>query len=185
MRIDIRNMVCRHCVQALREILAELGVEPVEVGLGYALLSCDFLPDEVLAALDCRLAEEGFQRITDADDRVVQQVKDAVILHVRNEDECRLKLSVCVERHIGMAYESASRIFSAREGRTIEKYAIAMRVEWVKELLAYRQYSVAEIADRTGYSSAAHLSRQFKSVTGLTPTQFLESGTPRRSLADV
>ncbi len=185
MKLIIRNMVCRHCVQALSDVFSRLGIVPDELGLGYAVVGDDVFDSDMMDRFDALLADEGFARITAADDMLVQQIKDAVTNHVRSESECRLKLSACVEQHIGVPYESASRVFSAREGRTIEKYAIAMRVEWVKELLAYGTYSIVEIAYRTGYSSAAHLARQFKAVTGLTPTQFIGSGAPRRSLADV
>ncbi len=78
-----------------------------------------------------------------------------------------------------------SRVFSAHEGRTLEKYQMAQRVEWVKELLGYGQYTISEIADMTGYSSTAHLSRQFKSVTGLTPTEYLRTSMERRGLNEV
>ena len=78
-----------------------------------------------------------------------------------------------------------SKIFSAREGRTIEKYAIAQRIEYVKELLSYRQLNITEIADIAGYSSVAHLSRQFKSITGLTPSAFIKAALPRIPLNKV
>lgn len=185
MKIAVQNMVCRHCVAALASILEDMGVRPFDVGLGYAVVDDGAFTPEALARFDELLRAQGFERIADADDRLVQQVKDAVRHHVRSEDECRLKLSACVEQHVGVPYDTLSRIFSARQGRTVEKYAVAMRVEWVKELLSYGTLTVAEIAFRTGYSSAAHLSRQFKAVTGLTPTQYVAAGCPRRSLAEV
>ncbi len=185
MRIIIQNMVCRHCVQALNGVFEKLGIAVGDIGIGYADIDDTAMPQSLLPVFDRMLAEQGFVRVANADDCVVQNVKKAVQNHVRSESECRLKLSACIESHIGMPYEQASRIFSARQGRTIEKYAIAIRVEWVKELLSYGNLTVSEIAFRTGYSSAAHLSRQFKAVTGLTPTQFIEAGAPRRSIADV
>lgn len=185
MRLYIRNMVCRHCVEALGAILADAGVAVHDIGLGYAVVDDASINPDMWPRIDAALADAGFERISDGESRLVQEIKYAVIDHVRSEEECRLKLSACIEKHLGQPYDNLSRVFSAREGRSIEKYAIAMRVEWVKELLAYRTYTVSEIAFRTGYSSAAHLSRQFKAVTGLTPTQFLQAGAPRGSLADV
>lgn len=76
-------------------------------------------------------------------------------------------------------------MFSAHEGRTIEKYQMAQRVEWVKELLGYGQMTISEIADSTGYSSVAHLSRQFKNLTGMTPTEYLRSSMHRSGLNEV
>ena len=104
---------------------------------------------------------------------------------MRQADRCRLNLSACLEEHLHIPYDTLSRIFSSLEGRTVEKYQIAQRVEWVKELLGYGEMTVSEIADYTGYSSAAHLSRQFKSVTGLTPTEYLRATASRRPLNEV
>lgn len=185
MKITVQNMVCHHCVEALRRILRELDIPCQEVGIGYAVLPDGVLSPQLEAQLDRKLAEQGFARVSDADDSMVQAIKAAVLDHVRSESECRLKLSACIEKHLGVPYATLSRVFSSRQGRTIEKYAIAMRIERVKELLSYGTMSVTEIAFRTGFSSAAHLSRRFKDVTGLTPTQFVEAGCPRRSLAEV
>ena len=84
-----------------------------------------------------------------------------------------------------MSFDTISRMFSQLEGRTIEKYHIAQKVERVKELLAYGGRTLEEIADITGYSSASHLSRQFKAVTGLTPTQFVSTRGKRTPLDKV
>ena len=185
MKIAVRNMVCRHCVAALARILESIDIEPLEVGLGYAIVADDAFTPGSLARFDSLLRREGFERIADGADAIVQKVKDAVMHYVRSQADCRLKLSAYIEEQVGMPYDTLTRIFSGRQGRTIEKFAIAMRVEWVKELLSYGNLTITEIAYRTGYSSAAHLSRQFKAVTGLTPTQFIEAGCPRLSLADV
>lgn len=183
--LRVRNMVCRHCVEALEGVLSRLGLEAESVTLGGAVLKADSLPEDVLVALDRELQEQGFSRVSNPEELLVERVKLAVLHHVRDEQECRLKLSACVEEYIGQSYEAASRIFSQRQGRTIEKYAIALRVEWVKELLAAGYERLSDVAWRTGYSSVAHLSRQFKAVTGLTPTQYMASGYPRRSLGEV
>lgn len=178
-------MVCRHCVEALRSILKEMHIPSSDVGLGYAVIADADLPPSRLPELDRRLHDAGFERVCAAGDDVVKAVKQAVIQHVRCEAHCQLKLSACIEEQTGLSYDTASRTFSAREGRTIEKYAIAVRIDRVKELLATGRFTVAETAYRTGYSDAAHLTRQFKSVTGLTPTQYLKTGAPRSSLAEV
>ena len=184
MEILIKGMVCHHCVEAVERVLQSAGLTPVNVVLGRAEIK-EHLDGPALQMLDKLLEPEGFERILDADSLLVEKVKRAVIEHVRKPNECRLNLSACLEKHLGATYDTMSRVFSAREGRTLEKYQMAQRVEWVKELLGYGQYTISEIADMTGYSSTAHLSRQFKSVTGLTPTEYLRTSMDRRGLNEV
>lgn len=113
----------------------------------------------------------------DARLQILERAKAAVRNHVRTEAECKLKLSACLEVQLGVSFDSVSRLFSQLEGRTIEKYHIEQKVDRIKELLLEGRMTIAAIADVTGYSSAAHLSRQFKSVTGMTPTAFIRSRT--------
>lgn len=180
MELRIRNMVCRHCVTTVRNALTAAGFDVVDVGLGRAVVACD---TRDLPRIDAILEDNDFERITDPDDALVDDIKHAVIEHVRNSSECRLNLSACLADHLSVSYDHASRVFSRVEGRTIEKYQILQKVEYVKELLEEHTLPLAEIADRAGYSSTAHLSRQFKEVTGMTPTQYIACGhTQRRSI---
>lgn len=184
MQLKIKGMVCRHCVNAVRRVLTQAGLDVRDVRLGSAEIAED-LGDASLAMLDALLAAEGFERIRSEEEELVERAKRAVIHHVREEHECRYNLSACLEEHLGVPYDTVSRIFSAHEGRTIEKYQIAQRVEWVKELLDYGGLTVSEIAYRTGYSSAAHLTRQFKSVTGMTPTAYVAGSRTRNGLNEI
>lgn len=177
----IKNMVCDRCIAAVKAVLASLGVEHYDVKLGSVSVP-EPLGADTLKSFDAGLRELGFQRVSDQNDELVERAKAAVLDHVRNEAECHLKLSACVEHQMGVPYDTVSRIFSQREGRTIEKYHIAQKVERVKELLSYGGRSLDEIADISGYSSGAHLSRQFKAVTGLTPSEFVKLGCPRNPL---
>lgn len=175
MEIFLKNMVCRHCVNAVERILESLGVVDADVTLGRARFS---IPEsasesEILARLDDELTKEGFERIVDRNSQIVEDVKQVIIRHVRIERDCPLNLSACIEKHLNVSYDMASRIFSATEGRTIEKYFIAQKIELVKELMEYNTMSISEIADMTGYSAVSHLSRQFKEVTGMTPSQYM------------
>ena len=186
MEILIKNMVCRHCVAAVHEALTALGLTDVMVELGKASFGvpASMSDHDALRAIDDIFTKEGFERISDTDSRIVEAVKHAVMHHLRDEQECRLNLSACISDHIGIAYDQASRVFSRMEGRTIERYHIMQKVEYVKELLGYGNLNLSEIADMTGYSSAAHLSRQFKDVTGMTPTQYIHSGASLRKSLD-
>jgi len=179
-------MVCRHCVAAVTGTLEGLGMSDIAVDLGRATFTLpEGMPEkEALRRIDKALESNGFERIADRDEQIVEGVKHAVIHHLRDEEECHYNLSVCIADHLGVSYDQASRIFSRLEGRTIERYSILQKVEYVKELLGYGNRSLAEIADKTGYSSAAHLSRQFKEVTGMTPSQYIASGASQRQSLD-
>lgn len=168
-------MLCRHCISAIEKILDELGVKDAEITLGRIVLPEENINDFPFEHFDKLLQDNGFERIVDRNTRIVEKIKETIIRHVRIERHCPLNLSACLERHLdNITYDTASRIFSTQEGRTIEKYFIAQKIELVKELLGYNQMTLNEIADMTGYSSVSHLSRQFKDVTGLSPSQYLK-----------
>ena len=95
---------------------------------------------------------------------------------VRADEPQTLKLSEYLSSRIGRDYRTLSRVFSDAEGRTIENYLILQKIERVKELLVDGQLTVSEIAWLTDYSSVGHLSRQFKAITGMTPSEFRISG---------
>lgn len=182
MELIIRNMVCRHCIAAVEKALTDLGLPLERVELGRAVLNRDALDPQQLAEIEQSFRELGFELIHDADSIMVERTKHAVLHHLRSEEDCRLNLSACIEKHLGVPYDTVSRVFSAREGRTLEKYYIAQKIERVKELLGYHDKSLSEIAYLTGYSSAAHLSRQFKDFTGITPSQYQRQPADRKPL---
>lgn len=185
MRIDVGNMVCNHCVNALRAFLEDSGLHVLDAGIGYAIVDAPSLDPRQLDALDSGLKALGFERIVDHAQILASKVKKVIIEHISTSEPCPRNISDCIERAIGQDYKSISRAFVQAEGRTIEKYRISVTIEKVKELLSYGTLSLAEIAYRLGYSSAAHLSGQFKKVTGLTPTQYTSAALPRRSLSEV
>lgn len=182
--VNIKAMVCRHCINAVEQALADAGFPDARVTLGQAVIPSASDTPQVMEAIDAALAAQGFARVLSSDELLVERAKAVIINHIRNSD-CNFNLSACLSSHLNTEYTLISRAFSAREGRTIEKYAIAQRVEYVKELLSYHQLTITEIADKAGYSSVAHLSRQFKSVTGMTPTEFLRHPSPRLPINDI
>ncbi len=185
MKIEIRNMVCRNCVRALERMLDEQGLNAIAVGLGFAEIGEGDLSGEQLARLDEGLARLGFERIVSSGERIAEAVKLEVIRHINSDEPCSMNLSHCIENALGQDYKTVSRIFSAVEGRTIEKYYITARIEKAKELLSYGDITLTEIAYRLGYSSVAFLSRQFKQETGMTPTQYQKGCRDRRFLTDL
>lgn len=168
-------MVCNHCVAAVRNVLADAGLTVIDVELGRADIA-DNLTDEGLTEVARRLEASGFELITDPAKDIVETIKREIIMMVRSTEPSFKKLSDYLSDRLGRDYKSLSRIFSETEGRTIENYAILQKIERVKELLIDGQLTVSEIAWQTGYSSVAHLSRQFKDITGMTPSEFRIDG---------
>lgn len=177
-------MVCRHCVATVRHLLAdELNLAVEAVGLGYTVIAGD-LDSELMEKIRSILSNEGFELIHDRESEIVESIKRDLIDLSRRDDGEKVNLTEYLSCRSGLSYASLSRLFSEIEGRTIENYMMNLRVERVKELIKYGQKSFSEIAYVTGYSSVAHLSRQFKQLTGMTPTQFRDMGR-RRPLPEV
>lgn len=182
--IYIKNMVCNRCILVVENIFADLNVKPLSVKLGEAVLA-NGLNEAERAELNARLRAVGFEPIDDRKTRLIEQVKNAVIELVRrNDGALKVNLSDYVADKTNHDYTYVSNLFSEVENTTVEKYFIAQKIERVKELLVYDELSLNEIADLLNYSSAAHLSAQFKRVTGLTPSHFKRIKEHKRTPLD-
>lgn len=175
MKLIIKNMVCRHCVEVVRTEVERLGIAVRNVSLGL-LETVDELSEGQLLQVEQKLTEEGFEIIVGREALLIEELKHLLIEESRREGGPSGKLQEIVSAHFTLSYPSVSRMFSAVEGRSLENYFISLRIEYVKELVKYGRETLSEIAYRTGFSSVAHLSAKFKSVTGLTPTQFRDIG---------
>lgn len=183
MELKIKNMVCPRCIMSVTETFDKLGYTPDSVSLGKVHIK-ENLDKEQIAALETALSEKGFELIHDAQTEMVDRIKQAIIDTVRAEKPSTLPISVILKRILGVEFSVLSRTFAAAEGRTIEKYYLLQRVERVKELIDYDELSIKEIAWQSGFSSIAHLSRQFKQLTGLTPTEYKSSLDAEREGVD-
>lgn len=173
MILFIRNMVCNRCVTVVKQELERLGLHPQRVTLGEVMLTENNISTEKLKELDASLAGFGFERIDDRKGRVVESVKNKIISLIHHSDQLHLKLnwSAILSEEVNYEYSYISGLFSSIQGITLEQYIIKQKIEKVKELLFYDELNLSEIADRLGYSSVAHLSSQFKKVTGFTPSE--------------
>lgn len=183
-KLHIKNMVCNRCIMVVEELLQKMGLEPVSVKLGYVTLAKE--PSEKLMnQLKLELERLGFELIDDKRIMLIEQVKNAIVELVHhNNSSLKTNLSDYITAKLPHDYSYISNLFSEVEGTTIEKYFIAQKIERVKELLVYGELSLTEISDMMNYSSAAHLSNQFKKVTGLTPSHFRKIGENRRKPLD-
>lgn len=173
-------MVCARCKWVVRKVLQEQGITPLSVELG-ELETAENISTEQLGQLGEALAEHGFELLEDRQSRLVSQAKSAIVVYVQDSNGGRREnLSSYLVERLHQEYSYLSSLFSLVEGTTIEQYYIAQRIERAKELLVYDELTLNEIAFKLGYSSVAHLSSQFKKVTGLTPTHFKTIGAQKR-----
>lgn len=184
MKLLIKNMVCPRCIMAVRTILVSEGLTPVNIQLGEVEI-LEEINEEQKARLSSALQAVGFELLDDPRIALLEQLRIAVIEWVRMKGE-RPKMSDYLVQHLARDYSTLSKLFSEVNGITIERFAILHRIEYAKELLCYSQQTTCEIAYALGYSSPAHLSSQFKQVTGMTPKAFREQKQHNRiSLADI
>ena len=179
-------MVCLRCLLAVENILDEVSIDFQEVIAGEIHLAAD-ISEEQNNLLHTRLSAIGLELIDNKMSNIIEKVKQLVIKKARlevSEAENRLNLSVYLSQNLYHEYTYLSSLFSSIEGRTIENYFIQQRIEKVKELLVYNEMTVSAIAFEMEYSSAAHLSHQFKQITGLTPSHFKQVGSMKRKLLD-
>lgn len=172
--LHIKNMVCNRCIRVVTDELKKLHFSVKNISLGEVDLLRPISPDEK-ELLRERLAEFGFELLDDKKAKIIEQIKTLLIVLVHyNKDEkpAYMRYSDYLEREIGADYSSLSKLFSEVEGKTIEQYLILQKIERAKELMVYDELNVSEIAYQLGYSSIAHLSAQFKKITGHTPSEF-------------
>lgn len=182
MDIAVKNMVCDRCISSVNRILASLGIDGGEVVLGHITLPT--APEATtMARLSEMLEAEGFEIVRDPGIATVERIKALLVDAVTHD--MPIKLAELLGSRIGSDYKALSQLFSRLEGRSIETYANMLRLERVKELLAYGELSVKEIAFLTGFSSTAHLSRRFRELTGMTPMDYRRLNPPRTKLDQI
>jgi AraC family transcriptional regulator len=181
----IKNMVCNRCIIAVEHQFESHGIKPEKVILGEVEIREELSPSEY-KEIKNSLENLGFEILDDKNVQQIAKIKALIInlIHYQEEKNRHQNYSQIIAQEIGKDYSSLSNLFSEIEGTTIEKYIINQKIEKVKELLAYDELSLSEISYKMGYSSVAHLSSQFKKVTGLTPSHFKRIGENRRKPLD-
>lgn len=179
-------MVCIRCKMVVKEELAKLGLHYVIVELGETEILED-ISAEQHDQFKAALLKSGLELMDDKKSVLIQKIKNVIIELVHYAEEpLTIKFSEFLSRQLNHDYTYLANLFSEVQGITIEKFLIAHKIERVKELLVYNELNLTEIAYLMHYSSVAHLSTQFKKVTGLTPSHFKQLKDKRRStLEDV
>ena len=158
----------------------KLGLQTISVELGEVDIQNTITKDQKNDLL-IRLHALGFDLIDDKKSKIIEKIKTLIIdlVHHKN-NELKTNLSDYLALQLNHDYNSLSNLFSEVENTTIEKYFISQKIEKVKELIIYNELSLSEIADILNYSNVAHLSNQFKKVTGFTPTYFKQLKNKKR-----
>ena len=165
-------MVCIRCKMVVRDELVKLGILFTSIELGEAEVT-GMVTEQQRQAFKTALVASGLELMDDKKRILIEKIKNVVIEMVHYADEpLSVNFSVHLATKLMHDYTYMANLFSEVQGVTIEKFIIAHKIERVKELLVYNELNLTEIAYLMHYSSVAHLSAQFKKVTGLTPTYF-------------
>ncbi len=178
-------MVCNRCILVVKQEMENMNLQPLHVSMGEVELKNPLTEKQGLQ-LKAKLKSLGFELLDNQKQKQIEKIKTLLIKQVQSgELEDHFSITDFLTRSIHKDYSQLSRLFSAVEGMTIEQFFILQKIEKVKELLIYAELNLSEIAWKLGYSSVAHLSAQFKKVTGLTPSAFKKIGGNRISLDEV
>ena len=184
MKLYIKNMVCIRCKMVVKDELSKLGLHPAAVELGEVEIIGNISPaqhDQIKTAL----LKSGLELMDDKKSMLIEKIKNVIVELVHySEEPLAINFSEYLSRQLNHDYTYLANLFSEVQGITIEKFFITHKIERVKELLVYNELNLTEIAYKMHYSSVAHLSTQFKKVTGLTPSHFKQLKDKRRSMLE-
>ena len=174
-------MVSARCKMAVKEELRKLDLHFIVVELGEVEIMED-ITDAQRNELKAGLLSSGLELMDDKRAVLIERIKTAVIEMVHYTDEqIKINFSVYLSEKLKHDYTYLANLFSEVQGTTIENYIILHKIERIKELIIYDELNITEIAWKMNYSSVAHLSNQFKKVTGLTPSHFKQLKVKRRT----
>lgn len=165
-------MVCGRCITAVESIFNEFKIKIKSISLGEVETEFD-IAEEDLHSIEKKLQETGFERIKDSAHQLIEKIKNLIIIKISDLDvDENFILSEFLSAKLHKEYSALSKAFSQNENTTLEQFFILQKIEKVKELLLYNEFTLTEIAGKLGYKSVQHLSSQFRNSTGFTPTEF-------------
>jgi len=174
-------MVSARCKMAVKEELRKLGLHFIVVDLGEVEIMED-LSAEQLNQLKSALLSSGLELMDDKKAVLIEKIKNLITEMIHHTDEVpKMNYSDFISEKLNYDYTYLSNLFSEVKGITIQQFIIVHKIERAKELLLYDELNLTEISYKLHYSSVAHLSNQFKKVTGLSPSHFKQLKDKRRS----
>ncbi|HXB45368.1 MAG TPA: helix-turn-helix domain-containing protein, partial [Puia sp.] len=181
MKLYIKYMVSIRCKMLVKAELDKLGLHYKRVELGEAEIE-EHISPEKWNELNIALKKSGIELMDDKKSILIERIKNVIIELVHySEDPLEINFSDYLSQKLHHDYTYLANLFSESQGTTIEHFLITHKIERVKELLVYDELNITEIAWKMGYSSVAHLSNQFKKITGLTPSFFKKIKDKKRS----
>jgi AraC-like DNA-binding protein len=181
MTLYFKYMVSNRCVMHVQAELEKLGLHYKSIKLGEAEIE-ENITIEMLEELNNALKMSGIELMDNKKSILIEKIKITIINLVHySEEPLEIKFSVFLSQQLGHDYTYLANIFSKSLGITIEHYYIFNKIEAVKDLLSYSEMSITEIAWKMQYSSVAHLSNQFKKITGFNPSEFKKLGHKNRN----
>lgn len=172
-------MACESCKIVVADELKKIGVQPLKVDLGEADIK-EKLSRKQINEVNTQIKKAGLEIVNSKEGILIDQIKVAIADYITNIDKIKSKLSAYLSKKLNYDYQYLSSYFSAMQASTIEQYTISLKIEKVKEMLVLEGLTLSQIADKLNYSSVAHLSNQFKKVTGLPASHFKKLKIIRR-----
>ncbi|HUW05087.1 MAG TPA: helix-turn-helix domain-containing protein [Williamwhitmania sp.] len=181
MKLYIKYMVSTRCKMAVKDALKKLQLHFIIVDLGEIEIMETLTPEQ-REQLKIELVGSGLELMDDKRAVLIEKIKNVIVEMIHHSDEMvKVNFSDYLSEKLNYDYTYLANLFSEVQGTTIEHFVIAHKVERIKELIIYDELNITEIAWKMNYSSVAHLSNQFKKVTGLSPSHFKRLKVKRRS----
>ena len=181
MKLYIKYMVSLRCKLMVKEELTKLGLQNAVIDLGVVEL-LENISDEQRSRLRENLMKSGLELLDDNKSILIERIKNVITEMIHYSDEIPTQnYSDYISEKLNYDYTYLSNIFSEVKGITIQQFIILNKIERVKELLLYDELNLTEISHKLHYSSVAHLSNQFKKITGLTPSYFKKMKKARKN----
>ena len=172
MKLYIKQMVSQRCKMLVRQELENLGFKDSKVELGEVDIY-EEISDKQRKILAARLLRAGLELMEDKRKILIESIKNAIVEMIYYPDELpKINYSFYLSQKLNQNYTHLETIFSGVTGITIQQFIILNKIERVKELLLYSEYTLSEISYKLNYSSVSHLSNQFKKVTGISPSSY-------------
>lgn len=182
MKLYIKYMVSLRCKLKVKDELTSMGIDPLTIDLGVVELRDD-LPESQRKSLRDNLLKSGLELLDDNRSILIERIKNVITDMIHHSGEIPTQnYSEYISQKLNYDYTYLSNIFSEVKGITIQQFIILNKIERAKELLLYDELSLTEISYKLHYSSVAHLSNQFKKITGLTPSYFKKMKKMRGNL---
>lgn len=181
MYLYIKYMVSLRCKMLVKAELQKLGLKCIVVDLGMVEILEDITPEQ-RDQLKANLLRSGLELLDDKKSILIEKVKNVIVEMIHYNDDLlpKVNYSDYISEKLGYDYTYLANVFSEVKGITIQQFIIIHKIERVKELLLYDELILKEIAYQMNYSSVAHLSAQFKKVTGLSPSYFKQLKQKRK-----